>query len=135
MSRYVRTASQFLTFTLRASSDLLHDRMNLTFAPSTVEDSDSLLTALKSGNSDLIVNAIHKLMTSILNLSYKSKERFTCPISRFIMYTSVLPSGQIEDPGAVNGTLTELKWPFRASTFWEIVIQQKKEENDGNTEM
>ena len=136
LDRYLQTTTQFLTFTLRASSDLFHDRMNLMIAPSIIEDSNSLISALKSKNDGLIENAIHKLMMSTLNLPYKSKERFICPISRFIIYASVLPSGQIHDPGGVNGILTELKWPFRASTFWEMVQQCKElEENDENIEM
>lgn len=97
--------------------------MNLTIATSIIKDSDTLIQVLKSKNAELIEDAIHKLTMSILNCLYtgKSKENLVCPLARFIIYTSVLPTGKIEDPAGVNATLTELKWPLRASTFWEMV--------------
>lgn len=65
---------------------------------------------------------------TVLNRSLKPGENFICPLNRFIIYVSVMPSGKIEDPQGINATLTNLKWPIRATTTWETFLQCK----DGN---
>ena len=65
--------------------------------------------------------AIHQLVIAILLRVHPPGDLYACPVARFIIYMNVLPSGQIRHPGDINGTLTELKWPFRASTFWEVL--------------
>jgi hypothetical protein len=125
----------FLAFTLRASSNVRGDEMNLMIAPTIITESNSLVEALKSKVEELIENAIHKLTMAILNCPSKANERFICPLSRFILYASLSPSGRFDDPKGINATLTELKWPLRASTFWEIVLQSQDNIHDGNTEL
>jgi hypothetical protein len=85
-------------------------------------------------DSESVENAIHQLIMVILN-RVNASNGYVCPIARFIIYTNVLPSGQIRNPGDINGTLTELKWPFHASTFWEAVQQCKAGIHDGNPEL
>lgn len=104
--------------------------MDLNIAISIIELSNSLVNALKSDDSQLIDDALHKLTMSILNFQHQPKGNFICPVYRFIIYSSISPSGQILDPGGVNGILTDLKWPFRASTFWEIVCQLEKSDTE-----
>jgi hypothetical protein len=41
----------------------------------------------------------------------------------FIVFRNVTESGQIKNPEDIRGTLTELKWPFRACAFREITVQ------------
>ena len=103
--------------------------MNLNIAPAIIKHSKSLMNALESNDNKLIDDTLHKLIMSILNIQYTPKGNFTCPLYMFIVYSSVSPSGQILDPGGVNGILSELKWPLHASTFWEIVIQQSDTEH------
>jgi hypothetical protein len=135
LNRYVRTAALFLDFTLRAATDVLGDGMNLSIAPSIIDDSDCLKKVLKSNNSESIENAIHTLIMTILNRSSKPGEKFICPLKRFIIYANVLPSGRIEDPKGINATLTELKWPMRATTFWETLLQSKNGNYNNDTEL
>lgn len=104
--------------------------MNLSIASSIIDASDCLKKALKSNNGDLIENTIHALIMAILNRSSKHGEKFICPLKRFIIYASVLPSGKIEDPAGINATLTELKWPIRATAFWENFLQNKNDNSD-----
>ena len=114
--------------------------MNLNIAPSIIEHSSTLLNALESDDGQLplaatrIDDALHKLTMLMLNFQHKQKGNFICPIYRFIIYSSISSSGQILNPAGVNGILTELKWPFRASTFWEIVCQLEQLESDAELE-
>lgn len=43
----------------------------------------------------------------------------------YIIFSNVKPSGMIQTPDHVNGTLSELKWTFRATTFWQIVARSQ----------
>lgn len=133
--RYIHTASLFVAFTLRAASNILHDEMNLLISSTIIEHSDHLIKVLKSNNSESIENAIHTLIMTVLNLPSTPSEKFICPLKRFITYASVLPSGKIEDPKGINGTLTNLKWPIRATTFWETVVQSENGNHNNNMEL
>lgn len=99
--------------------------MNLNIVPSIVELSNSLINALKTDDSQLIDKALHDLTMSTLNFQQleTANSNFISPVYRFIIYSSISLSGQILDPGRINGILTDLKWPFRASTFWEFVCR------------
>ena len=130
----MHTAALFLAFTLRAACDILDDKMNLAIPPGIIERSDELIKVLKSNNGESIENAIHALILAVANLTLNPTENFVCPLSRFIIYVSVLPSGKIEDPKGINATLTELKWPIRATMFWEI-FQRSKDGNQEDTEL
>ena len=132
--RYIQTVTQFLAFTLRAVLQL--QELQLKLPPLTVAEGNALIAQLENETySGAIEKSIHQLIMVILNRIRQPEDQFDCPVAYFIMYMSVLPSGKIHHPGEVNGTLTELKWPFRASTFWEVVEKSKIESNNGNPEM
>jgi hypothetical protein len=114
--------TQFLAFTLRIAPGTVVGVGSL--APPIVECSLSLIRKLETKEPASIEKAIHQLIMLILDRVHMS-DGYVCPINIFIIFANVLPSGQIRDPGSVNGTLSELKWPSRASTFWEFVEQSK----------
>ena len=121
LRRYSQTITQFLAFVLRNAIPSNHGpKINL--APSILDASYSLIQALESTRLHLDrASAIHRLVMEILLRVRPPGDLYTCPVARFIIYMNVLPSGKIRHPGEINGTLTELKWPFRASTFWEVL--------------
>lgn len=122
LRRYSQTITQFLAFVLRSTVTSNHgSKINL--APPILDASRSLIQALESTNPHLeqASLAIHQLVIGILLRVHTPGDLYTCPVARFIIYMNVLPSGKIRHPGEINGTLTELKWPFRASTFWEVL--------------
>jgi hypothetical protein len=121
--------TQFLAFTLRVATGT--GVGSLDFAPPIVDLSLCLITKLETRDSASIEEAIHQLVMMILD-RVNVTDGYVCPVSRFIIYANVLPSGQIRDPGRINGTLTELKWPSRASTFWEAVRQIKAGNGNGD---
>jgi hypothetical protein len=135
LNRYKQTTGLFLSFTLRAACDVLKDGMELPIAPIIIEYSDDLIKVLKSNNSEAIEHAIHRLIMGILDLPSKPGEKFICPLKRFVIYASVMPSGKIEDPKGINATLTELKWPMRATTFGETILQSKDGIHNNDTEL
>jgi hypothetical protein len=121
LRRYSQTITQFLAFVLRNAIASNHEpKINL--APPILDASHSLIQALRSTRPPLErASAIHRLVMGILLRVRPPGDPYTCPVARFIIYMNVLPSGKICHPGEINGTLTELKWPFRAATFWEVL--------------
>lgn len=129
LRRYSQTITQFIAFVLRAVvASNRGPKINL--APPILDAGRSLIQALVSDELTR-AGAIHRLVMAILLRVRPCGDSYTCPVARFIIYMNVLPSGKIRHPGEINGTLTELKWPFRASTFWEV-LQQVHPEMDGD---
>jgi hypothetical protein len=119
--------TQFLAFTLRVVAGA--EVGSFPLAPSIVDHGRLLIQDLETRGS--VEEATHRLIMVILD-TINVGDDFFCPLSRFIVYVNVLPSGQIRDPGNINGTLTELKWPSRASAFWETVLQFKEGRHGGD---
>ena len=68
---------------------------------------------------DLIISLLHESSsTTIPDGSYKTT-------ILFIIFSNVLSSGMIRDLNRVNSTLSELKWPFRAAAFRQIMTLAK----------
>lgn len=121
LRRYIQTITQFVTFVLRNAVASNHGP-KIDLAPPILDASHSLIQALESTRPHLErASAIHRLVMEILLRVRPPGDLYTCPVARFIIYMNVLPSGKIRHPGEINGTLTELKWPFRAATFWEVL--------------
>jgi len=120
--RYFRTVTQLIAFLLRAIRNP-EIKINLTLQVLDLgKEIDELLR--DSGSSQNVLNdAIHELIMAVLNRPFGPKSSADCPLSRFITFINVLPSGQIQEPDRINGCLTDLKWPCRASTFREIILQ------------
>jgi hypothetical protein len=125
---YIQTYTQFLAFVLCAAASN-NDGPQMDLAPPILNAGQFLIQKLEPTHSPSskpeCANAIHKLVMSILSRVHPPNDLFTCPVACFIIYVNVLPLGKIHDPGAINSMLMELKWPSRASTFWEIVQQTK----------
>lgn len=116
-NRYIRTITRFLSFTLRAATG--DKELVLNLSPMLLEKSRHLIEALLSQTQ--VDKAIHDLIFATLMELRSGGVDYDCPASRFIIYHNVLLSGQIRDVENVRGTLSELKWPFRASAFWEFL--------------
>lgn len=128
---YVNTMIRLLAFALRVHHKH-RNKITLTgrehVLPKKVVDAfTSLRRALalappESATSeahDLIISLLHESSsTAIPDGSYKTT-------ILFIIFSNVLSSGMIRDPNRVNGTLSELKWPFRAAAFRRIITLAK----------
>jgi hypothetical protein len=90
---------------------------------------EELLTLLSS--QDDASNAIHNLVMAVLSDSPSVQAEYKWPGYYFMAFANVQPSGRIKDVHDIRGILSELKWPLRASAFWEIIqIRQKEPERD-----
>jgi hypothetical protein len=123
IARYVRTMTKMITFVLRAQLRLLTD-FELPLSPLVSNKTSELLLKLSDG--DNACTAIHQLVMAILSDVRGLDSGTKCPGYYFIVFANVLPSGKIRDVEDIRGTLSEIKWPLRASTFWEM-IQRFKE--------
>lgn len=126
--RYISAISCLLTFVLRVNLGTVKlggGAQNFRISPLVSEASHRLLESLRSPDSGTtLADAIHHLLMSLL------QEPRTIPFNTsmslcalFIVFRNVTESGQIKNPEDIRGTLTELKWPFRASAFREITVQ------------
>lgn len=129
-NRYIRTIARLIAFTLRAQlgcSDDSHPshlpQINLA---SPISDCArhllSLLSTSKPGVEES-QNTIHHLIIAILSQTREIPPRYQCPGHYFIIFDNVRLSGQIKDVQDIETTLSEIKWPLRASAFWEILQQ------------
>ena len=130
LTRYISSMTCLLAFALR-----IHYRKTSEFIGATElklnKASSSacteLLQRLPSGSPDSKSLPVHRLILSLL----KETSDTAIPTgtrSIAMMYTildNVTSSGMIHPPGRINGTLSELKWTFRASEFREIMLRAR----------
>jgi len=60
---------------------------------------------------------------AILGTNQALHKNSHCPGHYFIIFQNVKISGQIGSIEDIGKTLSELKWPLRATMFWEILNQ------------
>jgi hypothetical protein len=120
--RYVRTITKMIAFVLRAHLKVLKD-FELELAPTISGRAGQLLSLLSDGED--ACSAVHDLVMVILSQLLGIDAGNKCPGYYFIIFANVLPSGKIRDVEDILETLTEIKWPLRSSTFWEIVQQSR----------
>jgi hypothetical protein len=129
-NRYIRTITRLLAFTLRAYRGNPNDPQ-IRLAPPISDCARQLLNALSTPAE--APNAIHRLIVAILSQLRDIPAEYQCPGSNFIMFDNVRLSGQIKDVEEIKATLSEVKWPFRASTFWETFERIKSIHGDVET--
>jgi hypothetical protein len=141
-NRYIRTITRLISFTLRAQlgrSDDSHPshlpQIHLALPISDV--AKHLLTLLSVGTPGVeeSQNAIHQLIIAILSQNREIPPRYQCPGYYFIIFDNVRLSGQIKDVQDIETTLSEIKWPLRASAFWEIFQQSASIPNGDRKEL
>lgn len=138
-NRYIRTIVRLIAFTLRAqlgSSDNSHPSHfpQINLASPISDSAQQLLSLLSAGNPGVeeCQNTIHQLIISILSQIREIPPRYQCPGHYFIIFDNVRLSGQIKDVQDIETTLSEIKWPLRASAFWEI-LQRSTSIPDGDS--
>jgi hypothetical protein len=127
--RYISAVSCLLTFVLRVQLGkvkLTGHVQNVGISAPVSEASQRLLDCLRipGTTATALQDAIHDLLMSLLQEPRKvsfNNSMSLCAL--FIIFRNVTESGQIRNPEDIRGTLTELKWPFRASAFREISIR------------
>jgi hypothetical protein len=124
-SNYVMTMVSLLAFFLRIElGKFPYGDPAVTLSTGASNAATVLLNALK-GNESLPL-AIHRQISSILQepRTQGSSGR-PAVVALFIIFRNTMPSGMIKHPEDINGTLSELKWPLRASSFSEMVQKLK----------
>lgn len=129
--RYIGGMTRLLAFALRLH--LGNDDNNTLNGNSLLLTRESkaacveLSRSLAAGSTDFNTPGLHKLILSLLHEGYGSAipERSRSLAMYYIIFSNVKPSGMIQTPDHVNGTLSELKWTFRATTFWQIVARSR----------
>ena len=119
LSHYSQTITQFLAF-ISCATVGGNQGPQINLVPPVLDTSLSLTQALEATHS-VPACAIHQLVMAILFRFRPPGDLYACPVARFIIYMNVLPLGKIRHPADINGMLMELKWPFHASTFWEVL--------------
>lgn len=115
--------TQFITFTLRAYRKCLAD-FQLDLSSNVSEKAAELIAALRERED--IKNAVHQLVMAILSDDLVLESHSRSPGYFFIIFQNFTLSGQIGTLENIDATLSELKWPMRASTFWQILIEIKE---------
>jgi hypothetical protein len=115
--------TKMIAFVLRARLGLL-ESFELPLSPLISDKADQLLLKLSDGDDACATT--HQLIMAILSEIRGLDSGNKCPGYFFIVFTNVLPSGKIRDVEDIRGTLSEIKWPLRASTFWEMVQRSKE---------
>jgi hypothetical protein len=119
--RYVMTMVCLLAFFLRIELGKVPYGNPVVILPTAASNAAAvLLNALKG--QKLLPLAIHRLIISILQEPrLQGGSALPSIVSLFIIFRNTMPSGMIKHPEDVSATLSELKWPFRGSSFWDIV--------------
>jgi hypothetical protein len=116
--RYIRTITRMISFILRCHLNDL-EGLHLTLSAPLPEKADQLISRLSEGEDACM--GVHELIVAILNQYLPVGAGQDWPGYYFIVFDNVLLSGKIRDVDDIRGTLSELKWPLRAATFYEIV--------------
>jgi hypothetical protein len=144
---YVMTVVCLLAFFLRIELQRVpFGNPVITLSTSISNSTVVLLNALRgnAANESLPLQvAIHRQIMSILQEPRAQGTGSSLPsiATLFIIFRNTMPSGMIKHPEYISGTLSELKWTLRATSFWDIVLKLKEitdsdaefEEGDSST--
>lgn len=116
--RYINTMIKLLSFILRGQRKLLSG-FSLILTPEISENANKLISVLSDGGDG--PTAVHALVTAILSQVLGGvTSGHDAPGYQFIALTNVQHCGKIKDLDSIRATLSELRWTFRATTFFEI---------------
>lgn len=136
-ARNVGTMSRFLAFLVRLhksreaqnSGVALDSKIPTNCPDDLLEAISSLLKAKESVSNSTLSDEIHQIVCRVLSLP-----RDQNPFMDFLVFRNVKPSGMICLPSDIAHRISEIKWPFRATTFHEIASRWHTEEGaDGDT--
>lgn len=128
-NRYITIALCYLAFVLRIELGKikLEDLEPLALEPIDSKAAVDLIQALKidDGGSKAITAIHHLLMGTLHQLRSNPFETSSSPFTLFLIFKNTKPTGTIKEPDEISTTITELKWPLRATGFHEIVVRLK----------
>ena len=120
-NHYIHAHTCLLAFLLRAKSGIVAG-YSLPQPGYIFDAAGELLLHLASKDKSRIIRGVHKMTMSILKEPQMLPTgNSASPITLYLAYQNTMPSGGIKHPEDINGTLTDFKWPVRATVFRDIV--------------
>jgi hypothetical protein len=124
--RYISCINCLFSFLLRIERGLIDFDIQLTGPVSNA--AKTVINGLSSGTIER--SDIHLLSMAVLQEVRDPSVTTPSACVLFIIFKNVMLSGMIRYPENISGTLSELKWPFRATAFHEIYKELKKGHED-----